>query len=158
MRTRSVAAMLAVSALVLAACSPGGGSGGASGASAGQAAQASPPAAPAPVTQPAAATSGPPTQVGACVQTSVQQIGTRLDNTPGSGSAISYADGVSQVSYDQVPGIDASQPGDPIKLCLVSLPQNCPPGDDRGKVYSGTNLRTGQTWSEADSEHSCGGA
>jgi hypothetical protein len=96
--------------------------------------------------------------VGECVQTTVQQVGTRLENTPGSGSAISYANGVSQVSYDQVPGIDASQAGDGVKLCLVSLPQNCPPGDDRGKVYSATNLRTGQTWSEPDSEHMCGGA
>jgi hypothetical protein len=92
------------------------------------------------------------------VQTTVQQVGTRLENTPGSGSAISYADGVSQVSYDQIAGIDASRAGDAIRLCLVSLPQNCPPGDDRGKVYSATNVRTGQTWSEPDSEHMCGGA
>ncbi|HXQ09488.1 MAG TPA: hypothetical protein VN805_00655 [Caulobacteraceae bacterium] len=156
MRTRSIAMLAAVSALALAACGQSGSS--SSSASAGAAAGVSPPAAPAPTTQPAAATNGPPTQVGECVQTTVQQVGTRLENTPGSGSAISYADGVDQVSYDQVPGIDASQAGDAVKLCLVSLPQNCPPGDDRGKVYSATNLRTGQTWSEADSEHMCGGA
>ncbi len=158
MRTRSIAALLAVSALALAACGPSG-SGAASSASAsGNQAAASPAAAPAPATQPAAATSGPPTAVGQCVQTSVHDVGTRLENTPGSGSAISYADGVSQVSYDQVPGIDASQAGDAVKLCLTSLPQNCPPGDDRGKTYTATNLRTGQTWTEADSEHMCGGA
>jgi hypothetical protein len=154
MRSRSFAALLTVSALALAAC--GQSSTSSSGAS--QTVQASPPAAPAPATLPAAASDGPPTLVGQCVQTSVQQVGTRLENTPGSGSAISYADGVSQVSYDQVPGIDASQAGDPVKLCLVSLPQNCPPGDDRGKVYSATNLKTNQTWSEPDSEHMCGGA
>ncbi len=155
MLTRSIAALWTISALALAAC---GQSGAASSSASASQAAASPPAAPTPATQPAAVTSGPPTQVGACAQTTVQQVGTRLENTPGSGSAISYADGVSQVSYDQVPGIDASQSGDAIKLCLVSLPQNCPPGDDRGKVYSATNLRTGQTWSEPDSEHMCGGA
>jgi hypothetical protein len=154
MRTRSITALFAVSALALTACGQSGSSSSASAAQAG----VSPPAAPAPATQPAAATNTPPINVGDCVQTTVQQVGTRLENTPGSGSAISYADGVSQVSYDQVPGIDASEAGDAIKLCLASLPQNCPPGDDRGKVYSATNLRTGQTWSEADSEHSCGGA
>ncbi len=155
MRSRSIATLAAVSALALAACRQSGSS--SSSAGAGEA-QASPPPAPAPATQPAAAANGPPTQVGQCAQTTVQQVGTRLENTPGSGSAISYANGVSQVSYDQVPGIDASQAGDGVKLCLASLPQNCPAGDDRGKIYSATNLRTGQTWSEPDSEHMCGGA
>ena len=111
-------------------------------------------------TTPAAAVTADvlPTTVGQCTQTSVKSIGTRLEDTPGSGSAISYSNGGDQVSYDQVPGIDGSQAGDPIKLCLVSLPQNCPPGDDRGKIYSAVNQRTGATWTESDSEHSCGGA
>jgi hypothetical protein len=120
-----------------------------------------PPAAPvsaAPADPAQASADALPTEVGQCAQTIVKTVGTRLDGTPGSGSAIEYADGGSQVSYDQVPGIDDSRPGDPIKLCLVSAPQGCPAGDDRGKVYAGTNLRTGETWSEADSEHSCGGA
>ncbi|HLI66708.1 MAG TPA: hypothetical protein VKU90_10120 [Caulobacteraceae bacterium] len=107
---------------------------------------------------PASMASLAPTRVGQCMQTTVREVGTRLENTPGSGSAIAYADGVSQVSYDQVPGIDASRRGDPVKLCLVSLPRNCPLGDDRGKVYRATNLRTGRTWTAPDSEHSCGGA
>jgi hypothetical protein len=152
MRTLSITVLIAASA-ALAACGPSSRGPASSAAQA----QASPPAAPPPATQPAANT-GVPANVGDCVQTTVQQVGTRLEGTPGSGSAISYANGASQVSYDQVPGIDSSQAGDAVKLCLVSLPQNCPPGDDRGKIYSGTNLRTGQTWSEPDSEHSCGGA
>jgi hypothetical protein len=155
MPARAITILLAGGALVLAGCGPSN-SGASSSAVA--SAQAASPAAPAPATEPAAATNALPASVGECVQTTVQQVGTRLEGTPGSGSAISYANGGSQVSYDQVPGIDSSQAGDAIKLCLVSLPQNCPPGDDRGKVYSATNLRTGQTWSEADSEHSCGGA
>jgi hypothetical protein len=100
----------------------------------------------------------PPQKVGDCVNTNVTQVGSRLEGVPNSGSAILYADGLSQVSYDAVPGIDHSRPGDNVRLCLTSLPQNCPPGDDRGKVYSAANQRTGETWSASDSEHMCGGA
>ena len=156
MRAASFLALIAGS-IALAACGRNSGGAASSAATAGLA-EASPPASAPPPTQPAANASGVPVHVGDCVQTSVQQVGTRLEGTPGSGSAIGYANGLSQVSYDQVPGIDSSRPGDPVKLCLVSLPSDCPPGDDRGKVYGGTNLRTGQTWQEADSEHSCGGA
>jgi len=100
----------------------------------------------------------PPQRVGDCVTTTVTQVGSRLEGMANSGSAILYADGESQVSYDAVPGIDHSKPGDGVRLCLVSLPQNCPPGDDRGKVYSAANQRTGESWSAPDSEHMCGGA
>ncbi|MFT3729705.1 MAG: hypothetical protein QM759_17920 [Terricaulis sp.] len=96
--------------------------------------------------------------VGACVDATVGTVGSRLEGVPTSGSAILYTNGMSQVSYDAVPGIDHSKAGDTVHLCLASVPQNCPPGDDRGKVYSATNQRTGETWSAADSEHSCGGA
>ena len=65
---------------------------------------------------------------------------------------------MSQVEYDAVPGIDHSRIGDTVRLCLVSIPKNCPPGDDRGRVYEGTNLRTNEKWSAPDSEHMCGGA
>ena len=108
-----------------------------------------------------------PQQVGECVQTTVTAVGQRLqapsDNgvltdVPDSGSAISFADGLSQVDYDAVPGIDHSRAGDSVRLCLMSLPKGCPPGDDRGRVYAGTNLRTGESWSAMDSEHECGGA
>jgi hypothetical protein len=40
----------------------------------------------------------------------------------------------------------------------VELPTDCPPGDDRGKVYKTTNKRTGESWTQADAEHMCGGA
>ena len=105
-----------------------------------------------------------PTKVGQCDFTTVSQIGTRLmDGTtnqpiPGTGSAIWFADGGYQVSYDDIPGVDSSQVGDHVELCLVSLPTDCPPGDDRGKVYSAINQRTQQQWTAQDSEHSCGGA
>jgi uncharacterized protein len=48
--------------------------------------------------------------------------------------------------------------GDKVKLCLVALPDNCPPGDDRGKVYSVTNYKNKKSFVGIDSWHSCGGA
>jgi hypothetical protein len=98
-----------------------------------------------------------PTEIGECSETTIEDIGYRLGD-PDSGSAISYANGGGQVSYDTIPEIHRSRIGDPVRLCLVSLPEDCPPGDDRGKVYSATNLRTGESWEAADSQHSCGGA
>ena len=43
-------------------------------------------------------------------------------------------------------------------MCLTSIPKHCPPGDDRGRKYTATNLRTRGSWSMADSQHMCGGA
>ena len=99
-----------------------------------------------------------PTQIGQCATTTVKSVSTRLEDTPGSGSAIDFANGGSQVSYDQTPEVDASQPGDLVQMCLVETPQDCPAGDNRGAVYKSTNLRTGQSWTLPDSEHACGGA
>jgi uncharacterized protein len=99
-----------------------------------------------------------PRAVGACSLTRIAQVGTRLDGAPGSGSAVNEVNQAYQVSYDQIPAIDRSRPGDPALVCLISLPQHCPPGDDRGRIYGVANLRTLGAWAEPDSEHSCGGA
>jgi len=98
-----------------------------------------------------------PTREGDCGVSTVKRVGTRLD-TPGSGSAIEEVDGAVQVSYDTIPAIDRSRRGDPTLVCLVQLPSDCPPGDDRGKVYAVANLRTLGAWSAPDAEHLCGGA
>jgi len=98
-----------------------------------------------------------PTEIGACSETTIADIGYRLGD-PDSGSAISYANGGVQVSYDTIPEIHRSRVGDAVRLCLASVPEDCPPDDDRGKVYSATNLRTGESWEAPDSQHSCGGA
>ena len=45
-----------------------------------------------------------PTKIGACSATTITDIGYRLD-TPDSGSAIVYANGGGQVSYDTIPEI-----------------------------------------------------
>ena len=99
-----------------------------------------------------------PASVGACVETSVRLVGPRLEGVPDSGSAIEYENGLMQVEYAAVPAIDQSRPGDRVRVCLTSIPDNCPANDERGRMFQGTNLRTGESWSAPNSEHSCGGA
>lgn len=107
-----------------------------------------------------------PVLPGECTLTKVKQKGTRLQeqtpdgyiDVPGSGSAVVFENGIGQVSYDTVAAVESSRTGDPVKLCLIQVPTACPRGDDRGKVYSALDLRTGRQWFLADSEHSCGGA
>ena len=101
---------------------------------------------------------GSPTRVGQCSVTRIKWVGTRLDNVPGSGSAIQFVSGGHQVSYDQVAAVDRSRRWDAVRMCLISIPKDCPPGDDRGRVYKTTNLRTRGSWSLPDAEHMCGGA
>ncbi len=100
---------------------------------------------------------GLPTKVGQCVQTKIKEVTSRLEGVPDSGSAIVYANGGYQVSYDMAPEVANWHPGDPVRFCLVELPSDCPPGDERGKIYSATNLRTKQSWEAPDAEHMCGG-
>ncbi len=99
-----------------------------------------------------------PTRVGQCSQTTISRIGTRLEGVAGSGSALQFANEGYQVSYEMVPAITRSQVGDKVRVCLVAIPQDCPPGDSRGRIYQTTNLRTREAWQLPDSPHSCGGA
>jgi hypothetical protein len=101
---------------------------------------------------------GLPKRVGECAKTRIKSIETRLENAPDSGSAVSFKNGGYQVSYDTVPAIVHSKAGDPVRMCLVSVPKHCPKGDHRGRVYRTTNLRTHHGWKLMDSEHLCGGA
>jgi len=105
-----------------------------------------------------------PTRIGQCSQTTISKIGARLEDgmthrpIPGSGSALNFANDGYQVSYDTIPEITRSRVGDPVTMCLVSIPQGCPPGDNRGREYQTTNLRTRESWRLPDSQHRCGGA
>jgi hypothetical protein len=105
-----------------------------------------------------------PIAPGSCVLTQIASIGTRLVDgrtgqpMPGSGSAVTFANKGYQVSYGEEPPITRSRPGDRVYLCLMQIPRGCPPGDDRGKVYTTTNLRTLESWTLPDAEHRCGGA
>jgi hypothetical protein len=115
--------------------------------------------------QAATATADPlPVQIGQCSNTTIKDVTTRLVDgstnkpIPGSGSAVNFANGGYQVSYDAIAAITQSRAGDPVSVCLISMPQGCPPGDTRGRTYKTTNLRTHGTWTLPDSEHMCGGA
>jgi hypothetical protein len=97
----------------------------------------------------------------ACVKTSISEITSRfqpdINASPDDGSAVSFENGGFQVSYERssrssvrsrrsgadVPGVD---------------PAGLPPGDDRGRIYTTTNLRTQASWTLPDSQHFCGGA
>ncbi|MBV9858649.1 MAG: hypothetical protein JO038_00880 [Alphaproteobacteria bacterium] len=111
-----------------------------------------------------AAAQGLPAEEGSCVRTQIARLEQRLQSgetgpfIAGSGSVVRFANGGYQVSYDEVDAVQHSRAGDPVMMCLVRLPQKCPPGDARGRWYTTTNLRTMQSWTMMDSEHSCGGA
>jgi uncharacterized protein len=107
-----------------------------------------------------------PTAVRHCTFTKIASISTRfgeelkpptsdLDST---GSAVTFANKAYQVSYSYVEALANSHIGDGVLLCLVSIPKNCPPGDNRGREYSGTNLKTKESRILPDSQHMCGGA
>lgn len=100
-------------------------------------------------------------RIGQCQATRIEDIGPRLqrvEGEPPSGTSVIFANAVRQVDYGPVPAIWASRVGDRARVCLISLPRGCPPGDDRGRVYEATNLRTGARWRLPDSSHGCGGA
>lgn len=103
-----------------------------------------------------------PAKPGQCVTTQVASVTARLDGEPPgsfeSGTAINFANGGHQVSYEREPALIASRRGDRAIMCLTVLPRACPPGDDRGRYYTVTNLRTRSSWSLPDSQHLCGGA
>ncbi len=103
-----------------------------------------------------------PSEVGQCARTTIAEITSRfqadITADPDDGSAVNFTNGGHQVSYEKVQAIIDSAVGDPVLMCLVSIPQDCPPGDDRGKVYTTTDLRTQDSWTLSDLQHSCGGA
>lgn len=99
-----------------------------------------------------------PKTVGQCVETRISLLGPRLEGVPDSGSAVKYENGTFGISYETVAPLRRARVGDPVKLCLVSIPEDCPPGDDRGREYKATDLRTHGRWTLPDSEHMCGGA
>jgi len=104
-----------------------------------------------------------PAAIGRCAETIVTKVVRRpYENgdpaTANFGSAIQYKNGGGQISSEQNAGIDASMPGDRVKICLVALPHNCPRGDYQGAVYHALNMRTGQDWDAPNSKRACGGA
>ncbi|GJE45368.1 hypothetical protein [Methylobacterium soli] len=118
------------------------------------------------LTLPAVARADPPSRVGTCSATVIKSIGTRFEDKLvkpkpddiDNGTTVALVNGTYGVSYEFVDAVYRSKPGDRVITCLVSVPKNCPKGDDRGRMYTTTNLRTLQSWTMSDSQHMCGGA
>jgi uncharacterized protein len=107
-----------------------------------------------------------PERVGHCASTSIVGIGSRLETDKrrddptyfDAGTSVEYANKGYGVSYSPESAVIAARLGDKVVMCLTHIPSDCPKGDDRGRVYMATDLRTGLTWELPDSEHMCGGA
>lgn len=107
-----------------------------------------------------------PRGVGECAQAKIKQIGTRFgerlvkpkSDSMDAGTSVVLSNGVYGVSYSYVDAVAHSRVGDKVMTCLISLPKDCPKGDERGKSYATTNLRTRESWTLPDSQHKCGGA
>lgn len=115
---------------------------------------------------PTIAAAQPPAKVGTCATSKIVAIGTRFDDklrrpskdVEDNGTTVALANGTYGVDYQFVEAVYESKVGDRVLVCLVSVPKDCPKGDDRGKVYTTTNLRTQRSWTLGDSQHMCGGA
>ncbi|NUS22392.1 MAG: hypothetical protein HOQ25_21825 [Mesorhizobium sp.] len=105
-----------------------------------------------------------PASIGKCGFTHIKALTTRLGDdpletaSPEAGSAASFANGGTAVSYDREPGLASSKVGDPVVMCLIVIPRDCPKDDVRGKVYYAVDLANKGTWALPDSQHLCGGA
>ena len=107
-----------------------------------------------------------PAKVGTCAATNIKAIGTRFEDKLAKPkkddidqcTSIALANETYGVSYSFEEPVYNSRVGDKVLTFLVQAPKDCPKGDDRGKVYTTTNLRTLQFWTLSDSQHNCGGA
>ena len=105
-----------------------------------------------------------PSAIGQCASTHIKTLTTRLGDdpletaSPEAGSAATFTNGGTAVSYDREPGLASSKVGDPVIMCLISIPRDCPKDDERGRVYYSVDLTAKGTWALPDSEHLCGGA
>lgn len=105
-----------------------------------------------------------PTSIGQCAMTHIATLTARLGDDPldtassDSGSAATFTNGGAVVSYDREPGLVRSKVGDPAIICLMSIPRDCPKGDERGRFYYSIDLATKGKWALPDAQHLCGGA
>jgi hypothetical protein len=101
-----------------------------------------------------------PTKILTCGGSKISAMGGRLegDEDFSTGVSLEFKNGSQQVGYERTDAMARSRVGDHVMICLVFIPKDCPPGDERGRVYTTTNLRTLESWTLADSQHMCGGA
>lgn len=105
-----------------------------------------------------------PTAIGQCTETTIKKLSDRFGKPletfadAASGTIVELENGGFQISYDRETAVVRSRIGDTVRMCLKSKPEKCPAGDYRGRIYTTTNLRTGEAWTLPDSQHRCGGA
>lgn len=104
-----------------------------------------------------------PTKPGECVKTRIKAITTRFGEpityeNADAGTSVEYENGGRVVSYDRNAGFYDAQAGQPVVFCLMTIPHDCPDGDDRGRTYYSLNLATKGEWLLSDTQHMCGGA
>lgn len=121
-----------------------------------------------------AKSSGLPVRPGDCVTTRIVDKNTRFEGvTPGETGgeiSVSLANGIG-LYLTSIPHLSSEAnadaymartldfaKGDKVSLCLISLPEDCPPGDDRGKIYAVNNLKNQMSFTGVDAWHLCGGA
>lgn len=97
---------------------------------------------------------------GAKITSISDRFGRSLNSEDAMGTNVELNNGGVGVDYELVQAIKDSKVGDHVLVCLVFIPNpdECPPGDERGRIYTMTNLRTLQSWTLPDSQHGCGGA
>lgn len=98
-----------------------------------------------------------PNAVGTCKISRILKIGTRLKDTPGSGSYVTFEKGGSLVSYEQEVAVDEGQVGDQAMICMTEIDLSCPIGSGQG-LLTITNLRTKKSAVMGTSSHQCDGA
>lgn len=97
--------------------------------------------------------------VGSTIAHLTDRFGAPLETADAdSGSAVIFANGGYQVSYDREDSLAISHIGDRVTICLFERPRDCPQGVDKGRVYLTINEDRQVFWLLPDNIHQCGGA
>jgi uncharacterized protein len=106
---------------------------------------------------------GLPKEVGQCASTRIKALTTRFSPTitpenAEEGTAVEFDNGLHLISYERESALAGAAVGNRVVVCLMSIPHDCPKGDERGRLYLGLNLDTNTQIALPDSQHLCGGA
>ncbi|ACK72123.1 hypothetical protein PCC7424_3742 [Gloeothece citriformis PCC 7424] len=102
-----------------------------------------------------------PLEIGQCTETYISTVSTRLidgmtgEPIPDSGVSVHLNNGIILIASTQIAGVEASQEGDKVKVCLQKVPSNCRTGDYRGIIYKVINHRTGREFMLSNSDETC---
>lgn len=99
---------------------------------------------------------------GTCVSTKISKIGHRLEGNDDfsrqSGSAVTFANGVFLVSYNESKVVRAANVGDSVLLCPVATQQGCRATSAPTRTVLMMHRKTSNFWKAYTSSHSCDGA